>query len=414
MRHQFKYIIISLGLSLASPIFAQPGFDGNLYYRAYLETPGGELPFQFSIPVDQVEQKKISSGEIYNVTERISFQARKLDNDSIEILLPVFNCKILAGSSDYKTFNGTWQDYSRPGEYKLSFSAVYSPNRYPYRFKENPLPPKSNISGRWDALITDESTTDSTVGIFEQTGNRLTGTFLTTTGDYRFLEGDVSADSFFLSAFDGSHAFLFKGKILDDGSLDGDFWSGKHYHATFTALRNENAKLPDAKKLTYLKEGYSKIEFSFPDENGKIVSLNDEEFKNKPVVILITGSWCPNCMDEASYMSEVEKKYKNTDLRIIALQFERQTDSLNFRNNMIRQRNHFGIHYPMLNAGSNRKASAALPMLNQVMGFPTTIILNRQHDIVEIHTGFSGPATGELFIQFQEQFEELLDSLPAK
>jgi thiol-disulfide isomerase/thioredoxin len=295
----------------------------------------------------------------------------------------------------------------------LPFNAeLVSENKY--RFQNMPLPPIANISGTYDAVFTDENGIDSTVGIFKQSGNHLTGTFLTKTGDYRFLEGEVSADSFFLSAFDGSHAFLFKGKIHDEVTLTGHFWSGKHYHATFTAKRNDQAKLPDAKKLTYLKEGYTKIDFRFPDENGKMVSLTDEQFTNKPVILLITGSWCPNCMDEAAYMSQVEETYRNTDLRIVTLQFERQTDPLHFASNMARLRNHFGIEYPMLNAGSNRNAGTALPMLNQVMGFPTTIILDRDHEVVEIHTGFSGPATGDIFLEYQKNFEALLDNLLIK
>jgi hypothetical protein len=32
---------------------------------------------------------------------------------------------------------------------------------------------------------------DTTVGEFKQVGQKVTGTFLTTTGDYRFLEGTV-------------------------------------------------------------------------------------------------------------------------------------------------------------------------------------------------------------------------------
>ncbi|MBK8344453.1 MAG: hypothetical protein IPL12_14725 [Bacteroidetes bacterium] len=52
-------------------------------------------------------------------------------------------------------------------------------------------------------------------------------------------------------------------------------------------------------------------------------------------------------------------------------------------------------------------------MLNKVLGFPTTIILNSNHEVVEIYTGFNGPATGDLFLQYQKEFEALLNSLLA-
>lgn len=383
---------------------------GVLTWRATLLTPGGELPFKYDIFIDL--KNDIARYTIYNGNESISVHfERKSDSDHISF--PVFNTEIVCKlSDDQQTLSGYWYDKSRPGTYALPFYAKISQNEDDqYRFIQFPQKPKANISGRYDAIFKDESSVDSAVGIFEQDGNHLTGTFLTTTGDYRFLDGDVSADSFFLSTFDGSHAFLFKGKIQDDGTLTCDYWSGKHYHATIAMRRNENAHLPDARSLTHLKEGYTKLDFSFPDENGNPVSLQDEQFANKPVVVLITGSWCPNCMDEASYMSEVEEKYKNTNLKIVALSFERQTDAASFKTNIGKLKGHFGIEYPFLNAGSNKNASAALPMLDHVMGFPTTIILNKQHEVVEIYTGFSGPATGQLFVDYQKEFEHLLDKL---
>lgn len=410
-----KKNIFTLMAILIVPVlsFCSPAAQDTLYFHAVLKTPGGNLPFQMKFYYS--EKLNSQSGEIQNGKEAIPFSISAKTGDSISIRLPVFNTEIISTSPVHSNkLSGYWRDYSRQGNYVLPFSAEKVSGKNMYRFFEKPLPPKTNISGRYDAVFIDESSVDSTVGIFEQTGNYLTATFLSTTGDYRFLEGQVSADSFFLSTFDGSHAYLFKGKIHDDGTLICYYWSGKHYQAKIEMQRNENAQLPDAKKLTYLKEGYEKIDFSFPDENGNMISLADETFKNNPVVILITGSWCPNCMDEAKYMREVEEKFTATDLKIVALQFERQIDSLNFKTNMERLRKHFGIQYPLLNAGSNRNASAALPMLSRVMGFPTTIILNRRHEVVEIHTGFSGPATGEFFEAFKKEFEALLKTLLAQ
>ncbi len=395
-------------------------------WRASLLTPGGELAFLMRI---NTNLDLMPGGEIVNGDEVINFQfsgdtimigvdtivaMRPINSkDTFSIRFPVFNTEIkLKYAEDKKSISGNWYDHSRPGNYYLPFHAELIPqNEKIYRFIKDPLPEKANISGRYDAVFRDESTTDSTVGIFRQTGNYLTGTFLTTTGDYRFLEGEVSADSFYLSAFDGSHAFLFKGKINDDATLTGGYWSGKHYHATFTATVNANAQLPDPRSLTFMKEGFDKIDFSFPDENGNMISLSDKQFKNKPVILQSTGSWCPNCMDETSYMSEVEERYKNTGLTIIALSFERQPDPENFKLNIAKLKSYFGVDYLFLNAGLPKTASDALPMLNHVMGFPTTIILDKNHHVVEIYTGFNGPATGDLFIQYQKEFEALIEGL---
>ncbi len=374
------------------------------YARATIGTPGGELPFLLLIKNNP--NGKVA--EVLNGDEHIVAEKFILKADSFSIRLPVFNTLISGIVGDKNVMTGTFEDFTRTGAYILPFAATPGEN---YRFIKNPLPPKNNISGRYTAVFQDETASDTTVGIFTQQKNHLSGTFLTTTGDYRFLEGDVSADSFYLSAFDGSHVFLIKGKIEDDGSLTGDFWSGKHYHAHLTAVKNENAHLPDARNLTHLKPGYEKIDFSFPDENGNTISLADAQFKNKAVIVQISGTWCPNCMDETSYMHEIEEKYKGKDLAIIDLSFERQPDPENFKQSVARLRSHFGIQYTVLNAGLPKTASAALPMLDHVMGFPTTIILNKQHQVAEIYTGFNGPATGELFLQHQQEFESLLDSL---
>lgn len=405
-------------------VLAQPGWGDmvskQIYWRATLSTPGGELPFiiqttgETELHIDEISvlngAEKITTSEIKYIYVDDTVNNKKISSYNIEFSLPVFNSVISASfSEDFREMHGTYTDRSRPGNYFLRFDAVQTDTLY--RFIKNPLFPKSNITGKWDAIFKDESTTDSTIGIFEQTANHLTGTFLTTTGDYRFLEGDVSADSFYLSTFNGSHAFLFKGKINDDGTLSGNYWSGKHYYATFTAARNTNAQLPDPTKLTYLKNGYSKIDFTFPDENGQMISLNDEQFKNKVIIISIMGSWCPNCMDETSYLSQFYNEYKNRGVEIIALAFERQPDAVNFKKNIDKLKEHFGINYTILNAGSNKNASDALPMLNKVMSFPTTIILDKNHAVKEIYTGFNGPATGNLFVEYQKKFETLINQL---
>jgi hypothetical protein len=81
--------------------------------------------------------------------------------------------------------------------------------------------------GRWSAIIGEGDGRDTTVGEFKQVGQKVTGTFLTTTGDYRFLEGTVSGDQLYLSCFDGGHAFLFTAKIADTNTLtDGKFFAG--------------------------------------------------------------------------------------------------------------------------------------------------------------------------------------------
>jgi hypothetical protein len=53
----------------------------------------------------------------------------------------------------------------------------------------------------------------------------------------------------------------------------------------------------------------------------------------------------------------------------------------------------------------------SLPMLNNFLAFPTTIIIDRKGNVRRIHTGFSGPATGVHFTEFKKEFELFIDTL---
>jgi thiol-disulfide isomerase/thioredoxin len=273
-----------------------------------------------------------------------------------------------------------------------------------------------DMSGIWEMNFSGGSDDDQYVGkgIFEQSGNNLSGTMRTTTGDYRYLEGVVDGDDFKLSVFDGAHAFLFKGKV-NDSTLNGVFYSGNHWKKNFTAKRNEAYELPSANTLTYLKEGYEKFAFSFPDENGTQISLEDERFKDKVTVVQIMGSWCPNCLDESKYYTKYLLENSDKDVEFIALAFEVAKTPEKAFQRINRLKDRIGIEYPIVLAqygGSNKKkAQEKLPMLNHVLSYPTSIFIDKKGNVRKIHTGFNGPATGQKYIDFKNEFESFIDQL---
>jgi hypothetical protein len=59
-------------------------------------------------------------------------------------------------------------------------------------------------------------------------------------------------------------------------------------------------------------------------------------------------------------------------------------------------------------------ASKTLPMLNQIIGFPTTIIIGKNGKVKYIHTGFEGPGTGIYYEQFKERFNQVINELLAE
>ena len=101
-------------------------------------------------------------------------------------------------------------------------------------------------------------------------------------------------------------------------NIEGIFYSGSHWKESWTARRNETFALKDAEEITTV--GQEKIAFNFVSLEGKNVSLSDEKFKGKAVIVQLMGSWCPNCMDESRYFNELYRLYKVQGLEIVALE----------------------------------------------------------------------------------------------
>ncbi|GAB3246186.1 hypothetical protein GCM10027347_00880 [Larkinella harenae] len=378
----------------------------NGVWRAVLESKGGALPFGLEITLTGSSY----SAYALNGAERLAFDQVTVTGDSVRLTIDIFEAEIRA-KIDGNTLRGFWRRRRTGENYtSLPFQAQYG---LTYRFTPVTEMPKINVTGTWSTTFRSEGDSTVAVGVFVQKGTTLTGTFLTPTGDYRYLEGNVVGDSLLLSTFDGTHLYLFKAKRKPDNTLVGGFWSGESGYESWTARFDPNAKLPDANSLTFLKPGYKTVDFTFPDVKGKPVSLNDARFQNKVVVIQILGSWCPNCMDETNFLSPWYKKNKNRGVEIVGLAYEKSAELAESAPKIQRMIDRFKIDYPVLLAGTNVKseASKTLPMLNQVVGFPTTIVIDKKGVVRQIHTGFSGPGTGIYYDAFVEDFNRLIDKL---
>lgn len=398
-----KKIIILITLCLVLSCQKEmPNSLENGYYRVVLEVQDNEeLPF-----IINVTSK--NTLEVYNAEEVILVDEVTYRNDSVFIQTPVFEGYIAAKITN-DGFEGSFIKESLD-----RIVPVKAEKNNEVRFQVLNESKPIDMSGTWEVVFSGGSDEDRYVGkgIFEQTGNQLTGTFRTTTGDYRYLEGVVDGDTFNLSVFDGAHAFLFTGKV-NDSTLQGVFYSGNHWKKNFEAKRNPTYELPSADGLTYLKEGYDKFSFSFPNENGIMVSLEDKLFKDKVTVVQIMGSWCPNCLDESKYYTQFSKE--NPEVKFVSLAFEiAKTPEIAFKRiNRLKER--IGIEYPILLAqyGSDSKllANEKLPMLNHVLSYPTSIFIDKKGNVRKIHTGFNGPATGQKYIDFKEEFENFITKL---
>jgi thiol-disulfide isomerase/thioredoxin len=410
---------VNLGACQKAPQAAAPGVNGAPginaapmvkmgMYRAVLETPGGELPFGLELA------QQGTTGYLLNGKERVSLSEIKIDGSHLEIRMPGYETRLSADALGDHLTGEIFLDKLGGKDQHIPLRAALGQD---YRFFPAPVNAGADLSGRWAVNLTDDDgNKEAAVGEFAQSKGEITGTFLTATGDQRFLAGQVRGDELYLSTFDGAHAFLYRASFAADGTLTGDYWSGLHYHEKWTARRDAAAALPDAYGLTAMRGKSKQFEFAFPDLEGNTVSSKDAQFRGKVLIVALAGSWCPNCHDEAAFLAPLYKEYRGKGLEIVSLMFEHFGDFPRAAEATQRFRRNYGIDYTTLIAGTSDKDEAAtkLPMLDRVYAFPTTIFIDRKGNVRKIHTGFSGPATGEHYAQFVSEVKAILDQLLAE
>jgi thiol-disulfide isomerase/thioredoxin len=372
-------------------------------YRAVLNIQDNqELPFI-------IEVKNDSLLTVLNADEIIYVDEITYYKDSVRIQMPVFEGYIIAKIED----NFLKGSFIKPSLDRIvPFKATKNSVRFSSKNKAS-----KKITGGWKTVFSENSADEKYIakGIFNQNEDKVTGTFRTTTGDYRYLEGIVDGDSLKLSTFDGAHAFLFTAKVTDS-TLNGFFYSGNHWKEPFTAKLNNGYELPNVNNLTFIKEGYEDFDFSFPDTRGRIVSLSDPKFQNKAVIIQIMGTWCPNCLDESKFLVNYLKENPTKKIEVIALAFEvAKTREIAFKR-IKRLKERVGIKYPVILAqygslADKKLAQQKLPWLNHLISYPTTIFIDKKGKVRKIHTGFNGPATGKKYKDFKEEFETFMNVL---
>jgi peroxiredoxin len=380
-------------------------------YRVALQLPGGELPFG----LDLEREHSGWVGYLVNGPERLKLSEVAVNGSHLEIKMPGYENRLTADASgDHLKGEVVIR---KPGG-KEQHLPLHAEFKQSYRFFPQAATGGANVAGRWSVTFAgDDGKEEAAVGEFSQSNGMVTGTFLTNGGDHRYLAGQVQGDQLYLSTFDGAHAFLYKAKVTGrDGTLAGDFWSGSALHERWTAKRDVHAVLPDAYGVTAMRAGDKRFDFAFPDLAGNTVTSNDTRYRGKVVIIALGGSWCPNCHDEAAFLAPLYKQYRSKGLEVVSLMFEHFGDFARAVAATQRFRQQYAIEYTTLIAGVSDvdEASKKLPMLQKFNGFPTTVIVDREGQVRRIHTGFSGPATGEHYRQFIAEFKSNLDQLLAE
>jgi len=364
------------------------------------------LPFNLVV----TKSKRKTSITVLNGEEEIKMTEGKCEKDTFRFVFPLFNSELVFHVTSPTEISGYWINHLRTN-YTIPFTGKYtSSQRFPV---SSDLPP-ADFNGRWETQFTKDGVFEYTaLGIFQQNKTTASGTFLTETGDYRFLEGNVYGNTIYLSCFDGSHAFLFKAKQNEQGKLNGEFYSGKHWKSEWSATRNDQFELPNPDSLTYVKENADPLSFTLNTIDGKEYAYPNETLKNKVVIIQILGTWCPNCMDETRYYKELYAKYHDQGLEIISIGYEATSDPARHIEALKSYKKKLGLDFTFLVGGEASKglASEHFPMLSEIISFPTSIFIDKNGTIQRIHTGFNGPGTGEYYQEYIKKTEKLIVEL---
>lgn len=357
----------------------------------------GELSMndRLSIPFQLKVSQKGKNVSVVNGAESMRMDVLQ-KKDSLYLAFPFQDAVIVLHLEDKQTSaRGYWLNRNKKVQVRIPLTLTWNvEKRFPAMVETKPM--DEVFSGIWSVTF-QPGTKDAeqAVGIFKaENDSRITGTFLTETGDYRFLDGNRSGLNFSMSTFNGSWAMLFEA-TLDSDTLRGSFYSGPSYVTQWIAVRNPNAQLRNEASLTYVVNDQALLTKDMRKLNGKSFSLKD--YEGQVVILQIMGTWCPNCLDEVQFMEKLYQNYHGSGLEIVALAYEVGTNANEQRKKLRAFKKRIGMSYDLVLAGTSSKDVAAtqFPMLNGIMSFPTTVILGKDGKVLYVHTGYSGPATGE-------------------
>lgn len=330
--------------------------------------------------------------EVLNAEENILINEVVVREDSLFFKFPFFSSEIACRITGDSLLGSYYPKGREKGTAYMFLAKQGTTDRFP-SFSGTPA---RDVTGRWKILENPGSPDSSVmVGEFVQENGRVTGTVLSTTGDYRSLEGKVAGNKFMVSAVDGAHTILFMGDLAPDGSMSGRFIGSPAWRSTWKAVKNSTITLPKGEELVRLKKDAPAFTFTFPDINGRAVSLEDTVFKGKVIIVDAMGSWCPNCLDQALFLNELYERYKTQGLEVISLCLEDETFESS-RPKMHRFVSQTGVGYTFLYAGPRGQESIRKVMYvaEGMLAYPTTLFIDRSGKARKVETGFSGPWTG--------------------
>ena len=348
---------------------------------------------------------------IFNGKEVYQLSVKKRIGDTIVYQFPAQDAEWrVAFDKDFSEARGWWINYNKkvPVRYPIHLYMTLSE----MLAKPDSIFPE--LFGRWKVLFEPGTPNEEVlVGVFQQEMNgRIFGSFLSETGDYRYLHGFAANGKLHLQTYTGYWAFVVEADLNGSNEMSGVFYSGGKSRSPFKAIKDETVQLRDESSLTYLiKRDEPVLLKDLIKMNGRKTTI-DFAAEKQLTLIQIMGTWCPNCLDETKLLQELQAEYGSKGLRVVALAFEVGADTKKQRARLKNWMKSMNVNYPVYLAGTSSKdeASARFPMLNGIMSFPTALLVDQQGKIIAIHTGFSGPATGEAYTDLVKKYKQEIEN----
>jgi thiol-disulfide isomerase/thioredoxin len=378
-------------------------------WDASITLNGAAIPFRLDISGDGANLK----GTLFNGDQLQTTTSARLENGAIVLDFDHYLTKVTA----------TLKEGQLDGQVEGRFERERYISSVPFHAKRYSTAAVSSanvpsIDGVWEIPYDSPKGEKAWRFIVRQSGSEVTASILRVDGDTGALTGNFQNGKFVLSHFDGSRPLLIEVTPASDGTLE-ILPSGAYTNTKkLVAYRPEVAR---AKGLaepanytahTTVRDPNETFAFRFPDVNGKIVSNDDPKFKGKVVLAIVTGTWCPNCHDEAQYLVQLYKKYRGQGLEIVALDFEEpeQQDTLSRERAFVKK---YGVEYTYLIAGAPAEMWEKVPQGVNLNTWPATFFIGRDGRVKSVHAGFASAASGEFNRQLKDEFTSTIERLLA-
>ena len=404
MTTKLSALLVVLLALVAFPSRAGAQSVNGLWDATVLVNNGAlEIPFRFELSGSGSNVK----GSFFNGDDKVTSTTGSLENGTLSLSFDEYGTKLDATVTDGR-IEGQYSRGTRGAPYPFQAKRFT-----PVQVGETNIP---SIAGLWNVQVGKSSKGEAAWQlIVRQSGAEASAAILRIDGDTGTLTGSYRDGTFVLSHFSGARPLRLE---LTPGA-DGTLAVVQNKDNPLTALRAEQAiakGLPqpsDPSRFTSVKDPTESFRFSFPDLDGKTVSNTDPRFQGKVVIVSISGSWCPNCHDEAPFLVELYKKYRKQGLEIVSLSFEEEAQMKNpVRLRAFNKR--YGIDYTVLIPGEPKELNDKVPQGVNLSSFPTTFFLGRDGKVRSAHAGFPGKASGTFHTEAKEEITSLVERLLAE